>query len=150
MSLDSLLNLLWVAVSLASMAGFWLLERRRTERGRWVRVVSVLVLSLALFPSVSDTDDLFNFSLLQFPGSKHGGVGNAPNEESRDHASVHLARLLQTMEQFQISSFRTILPTLACVAILYSFRREPVSRTIARRPGRAPPAIRSLSLSIAG
>jgi len=143
MPLDLMLNLLWAAISLAALAGFCVLEVRRwrssTGRARLYRMVAVLVVSLALFPSVSDSDDLFNFSFLHIPHGKHGGVGNAPPEESREKGNLQLARLLQTLEHVQISADRLALPAFAFVFLLAVTRLELRTRAVACRSSRAPP-----------
>jgi len=148
MTLDGMLNLLWAALSLAGLAAFWLIERRagKSHRSRFQRTVAVLVTILALFPSVSDSDDLFNFSLLNYPHGKHGGVGNAPPEESREKANLQLARLLQTLEHVQVSSSRVTLPAFAIVFLLCAVPVELLTRATVCRSGRAPPA--SLLVSI--
>ena len=136
-----MLNLLWAALSVAALVGFWRFERRRQEpfKGRFRRTIAVLVTIVALFPSVSDSDDLFNFSLLH-PVGKHGGVGNAPPEESREKANLHLARLLQTLEHVQISAQRVYLPALAFVSVCCATHVKVVTRALVCRSGRAPPA----------
>ncbi|PWU05477.1 MAG: hypothetical protein C5B51_14545 [Terriglobia bacterium] len=150
MTLDSVLNLLWLAISVSALGGTWLLERHRcvsTTRGtRFQRVVAVLLLSLALFPSVSDSDDLFNFSLLQIPLGKHGGLGNGPAQESREKANLHLSRLLQTLEHFQIAAVRALIPSVWCLVVLLAWRPAVYTRPVLCRSGRAPPTNRLLYL----
>src|SRR5438552_18515572 len=66
-TLHTALNLLWLAISVCAFTWFWRSERKRPRLGRWHRLFAVCALCITLFPSVSDTDDLFNFSLMQVP-----------------------------------------------------------------------------------
>lgn len=139
--LDILLNILWLGISAGAL--FWLgrAERKRTGatlRARRQRLGAVCLMAVALFPSVSDSDDLFNFSLLQAP-LRHGGVGNVPTEDSKEKASLHLARVLETLEHFATARVQTISLTLFCLAFLTAVRAEFLSRTAACLSGRSPP-----------
>jgi hypothetical protein len=90
---------------------------------------------------VSDSDDLFNFSLMQLPGPRQGGVGStSPPEESREKAgTLHLARLLETLDHYQISSIYVLLLVLVCVAMSLSVPRTQHTRCVLCNAGRAPP-----------
>src|SRR5437879_6079055 len=78
LDLHTALNLLWLGISVFALGWFVRIEWNRTRSGRWQRLFAVCAMCITLFPSVSDTDDLFNFSLLQVPGQRHGGVGTGP------------------------------------------------------------------------
>jgi hypothetical protein len=144
-SLDAALNLLWLAISLAAILWFvrmeWIRSRHGGSRGRFHRFFAVCMLAVAIFPSVSDSDDLFNFSLLRIPTGQRGGVGNVPSpEDSREKDSVNLARLLETLEHYQVTGFYTFVLALFCVAALVSLRPVCGTRTICCNSGRAPPS----------
>src|SRR5262245_6912553 len=97
------LNLLWLAIGVCLFAWFVRAERKRLQFGRWRRVLAIGALIITLFPSVSDTDDLFHFSLLQVPGHWNSGFGTAPPEESREKGTIHLAHLLETLDHYQVA-----------------------------------------------
>src|SRR4029077_1041668 len=102
---------------------------------------AVCMLAVAIFPSVSDSDDLFNFSLLRIPTGQRGGVGNVPSpEDSREKDNANLARLLETLEHYQVSGFYTFALALFCVAAMVSLRPVCATRTICCNSGRAPPS----------
>ena len=78
-TLHTALNLLWLGISVSALSWFAGTEWRRTGSGRWRRLLAVFGMCVTLFPSVSDTDDLFNFSLMQVPGQQHPPrVGRPP------------------------------------------------------------------------
>ena len=141
-ALDTVLNLLWVGIGVSALAWAWRRERRRfhgsTLRARLTRVAAVALVSLALFPSVSDSDDLFNFSLFEAPLG-HGGVGKAPPEDSRENTTPHLERLLGAFEHYPIARTYTFALALFSISILIVFRPEYLTRTIRCLSGRAPP-----------
>ena len=144
MTLDAALNLLWLAITLAALLCFCRMERSRSRRGlssgRFHRLFAVCVMAVAIFPSVSDSDDLFNFSLLRIPTSQRGGVGNVPSpEDSREKDSVNLVRLLETLEHYQVSAFYVFAVSLFCIAALVALRPSCATRTIYCNSGRAPP-----------
>src|SRR5258707_1150599 len=99
------------------------MESRRSGHGRFHRLFSVCMMAVAIFPSVSDSDDLFNFSLLRIPTNQRGGVGNVPAPaDSREKDTVNLAKLLETLENYQVSGFYVFALALCCVAASISLR----------------------------
>jgi hypothetical protein len=98
------------------------------------------MLAVAIFPTVSDSDDIFNFSLLRVPTSHRGSVGSVPApEDSREKDTVNLARLLETLEHYQVSGFYTFAFVLLCLAAFISLRPVLATRAICCNSGRAPP-----------
>ena len=96
-------------------------------------------MAVAIFPSISDSDDLFHFSLLQVPNSQSGGFGSAPQDERQEKSNLQLARMLETLEHYQVSGFYFFLFTLACLAISIALRVSTSSRPGHCYAGRAPP-----------
>ena len=95
-------------------------------------------MAVAIFPSISDSDDLFHFSLLQVPTRQSGGFGSAPQEDRQEKANLQLARLLETLEHFQVSGF--YLFPLRCIAWRFlSLRLSSFTRSSDCNAGRAPP-----------
>ena len=60
MTVETILNLLWVLLGLLS----WALCRRQVKSWRTEHRIAVVLLVLCLFPCVSATDDLANFGVL--------------------------------------------------------------------------------------
>jgi hypothetical protein len=136
------LNLLWLAISVCALSAFWRSETRRRNPGRWQRLLAVCALCITVFPTVSDTDDLFTFSLIQVPGNPHGGVGSAPPPptDSREKSTLHLARLLETLDHYEITAVYAVIFTLFCIAFSLLQRFASESRSLLCSAGRAPPA----------
>jgi len=144
MTLDTALNLLWVAIAVATLAGLAVAERRHHCGSNWharfLRLCAVLLVSVSLFPAVSYSDDLFSLSFLQTHSGKHDGFGNAPPpEDSGDKASLYLARLLQTLEHYQLSGFCSLTLSLLWIALVFCSRCRFATRAVLCRPGRSPP-----------
>jgi len=141
--LDTALNLMWAAISVAALLWFARLEwnrgRHMSQRGRYRRLFAVCLMAVVLFPSISDSDDLFHFSLLQIPTQQSGGFGSAPQEDRQEKANLQLARLLETLEHFQVTGFHLLTFGLYCVAVSLSLRLSSVTRCTGCNAGRAPP-----------
>jgi hypothetical protein len=146
-SLDTALNLVWLFIGAVALCFLAFLEKRRychsTRRARWVRLVAVLVLTVALFPTVSSSDDLFSFSLLNSHLGKHGGAGTTPPENLKEKAGMLLLRLLETLDHYQVSSIYTLSLALSCLAFIFAPYREVATCAVPSRPGRAPPRLNS-------
>ena len=116
--LDTALNLLWAAISVAALLWFALVERNRrlraSRRGSFQRLFAVCLMAIAIFPSISDSDDLFHFSLLQVPNQQSGGFGSAPQEDRQEKDNLQLARWLETLEHFQVSGLYLFKFALYC------------------------------------
>ena len=143
--LDTALNLMWAAISVAALLWFFRLEWSRGQRvsrhGRYRRLFAVCLMAVVIFPSISDSDDLFHFSLLQIPTRQSGGFGSAPQEDRQEKASLQLARLLETLEHFEVSGFQLFAFGLYCVAISLSLCLSSFTRCIGCNAGRAPPLV---------
>jgi len=96
------------------------------------------MMAVAIFPSVSDSDDIFNFSLLRIPTNQRGGVGSVP-ADTREKDTVNLAKLLETLENYRVNGFYVFALALFCVAASISLRLVFVTRAICCNSGRAPP-----------
>lgn len=142
-TLDTALNLIWLGVGLLALALLAFLEprwfQRSTRRARSIRFTAVFIVAVALFPSVSSSDDLFSFSLLSSHLGKHGGFGNTVPEDSKEKAGMQLFRLLETLNHCQICQVYSFFLVLCCTAFILTIRRDALSRVVVCRPGRAPP-----------
>jgi hypothetical protein len=143
MTLDTALNLIWVGVGVFALITLCFLEKRwfprSAPKGRLQRLIAVLVVTVALFPSVSSSDDLFSFSLINSQLGKHGGFGNTVPEDSKEKAGMQLFRLLETLNHFQVSVIYRLSLALCCIALVLTPRRQARTRTVLCRAGRAPP-----------
>jgi hypothetical protein len=142
-TVDTALNLIWLGVGVLALGLLAFLEPRwfprSTRRARSIRFTAVFIVAVALFPSVSSSDDLFSFSLLNSHLGKHGRFGNTVPEDSKEKAGMQLFRLLETLNHVQISAVYTPSLALCCVAVIFTPRREVVTRTVLCRAGRSPP-----------
>jgi hypothetical protein len=136
-TIDAGLNLLWLGISVAALVWFAQRERTGSNRVCWHRLLAVFLATVALFPAVSDTDDLFSFSRLQIPG-RHHGAGTAP-EDSREKDSLQLARHFESLDQSQVSAFYSFALSLCFVALLLTLSLACPSRPVLASAGRAPP-----------
>jgi hypothetical protein len=144
LTLDAALNLLWLVISVAALIWFTRIEHDRSRRGlssgRLRRFFAVCMMAVAIFPCVSDSDDLFNFSLLRLPSGQRGGVGTVPPpEDSREKDNLNLARVLETLEHYQVSGFFIVALALFCLGASVLLRPVFVTRAICCSSGREPP-----------
>lgn len=143
MTLDTALNLIWMGAGVCALVLLSFLEKRwfprSSAKARLQRLVAVLVVTIALFPSVSSSDDLFSFSLINSHLGKHGGFGSTVPEDSKEKAGMQLFRLLETLNHYQVSVVYRLLLALCCVTFIPTLRREAFTRPVRCRAGRAPP-----------
>jgi hypothetical protein len=119
-----------VAISVSAVVAFGRCDRRR--------VFSVFLATVALFPIVSDSDDLFSFSRLRIPTSHHRNAGTAP-EDSTEKDTVQLARLLETLDHWQAAPASDTSVCFVAFALLLTLICAPSTRPVLARAGRAPP-----------
>jgi len=139
------LNFLWAAISVFALAALGAVEWRQRRissaylRGR--RLSSVLLLSLCLFPSVSTSDDLFSYSVLESHLGRNDQVGGSSSSgETNESGTVTLLRLLISLDHFQAETFWFFCIFLTAAASVVSVRRCSPGQRVLRVTGRAPPA----------
>jgi hypothetical protein len=137
LSLDAALNLLWLSISASALLWVASIDWRKSRQIRWRRLFAVFVATIALFPTVSDSDDLFSFSLLQIPG-QHRGAGTTP-EDSREKDTIQLSRVLESLDHYQITSTFQFVLSLGFVALLLTLSFAVFTRPTFASAGRAPP-----------
>ena len=143
-TLNNALNWVWLGV--AACALLWLAYqelRRRGNRGRWAgprRLVAVLLAAFAIFPAISNSDDLLSYSLLNAQLGRHGGYGSPIPEDPAESARTQLARLLGTLEHCQTALPCAFAMILFCVAYTLAFRPRFHAYSAACRSGRSPPS----------
>jgi hypothetical protein len=129
-TLDAGLNLLWLAISVSALVLF--------RRSDWKRRVAVFLATVALFPIVSDSDDLFSFSLLRVPTPHHRSAGTTP-EDSQEKDTIQLARLIETLDHYQPTAFFEFAPALCYVAVSAAPGSLTGTRSVLPSSGRDPP-----------
>ena len=134
-SVDILLNVTWLAFFLTGLGVLAASETRRQDsRGRLRRITAVFVLTIALFPMISASDDELSFSRFR---TQHRGVG-VPADE-RERTNDNLARLFDILDAFQIQAFWSLAVTFcffALSSLLFAAVRE---QHLVCAIGRAPP-----------
>jgi hypothetical protein len=129
-TLDVGLNLLWLAISVFALV--------RLGSRDWRRSFTVFLATLALFPIVSDSDDLFSFSQMRVPMPHHRNAGTTP-EDSREKDTIQLSRALQILEHSQPSSAYEFALALFFVVMLLALDCAAFTRPVLASSGRAPP-----------
>jgi len=144
-ALDTALNLIWLGIGVTALVLLGIAElRQRSSRPYWIlrRALAVFFVTVALFPCVSASDDLFSFAFLQTRLGKHGTTGTTttPPEDAKEKANLHLARMLQSLDHLQICGIQALAITFFCLALV-SFNRAVIPvRDLLCRAGRSPPA----------
>lgn len=143
MTFDTALNVLWCAIGVVALLALFFSERRNGpggETGRVRRVVAVLLTTVSLFPCVSATDDEFCFSLLQTSTGKHGGVGAPLPEDAKGQAGQCLARVLESLDHYQVSSAYSFAVIFWFIGLVLLATKLVAVRDLLYRAGRSPPA----------
>jgi len=136
------LNVLWCAIGFVALLSLFIFERRKgpgNQTGRVRRVVAVLLTTVSLFPCVSATDDEFCFSLLQTRSGKLGGVGAPLPEDAKDQVGQCLARLLESLDHYQVSSTYSFSVIFWFVGLVLLATKLISVRDLLYRAGRSPP-----------
>jgi hypothetical protein len=148
MSLADGLNLFWALGAVAAIGLLAFRERRRVSRlrDRCRRGFVVFLAAVALFPCISASDDLVRFGVMPAALRGQGTKVEAavPASSGSSHA-VHLARLLEALESFQIAVAIKALVAL-CFFTWVLFAAEFASERIAlSSTSRAPPSLSCFS-----
>ena len=139
---DTALNVLWCAIGVVALLALLVFERRKgpgNGTGRLRRIAAVLLTTVSLFPCVSATDDEFCFSLLQTSSGKHGGVGAPLPEDAKDQVGQCLARILESLDHYQVSSTYTFAVIFWFIGLVLLSTKLTSARDLLHRAGRSPP-----------
>ncbi len=144
--LDTALNLLWAAISVAALLWFVLLEWNRGQSVSRRARLSAAVCSLPDGRGHLPQHQRQRRSLPFFPAAgphagRSGGFGSAPQEDRQEKDSLQLARMLETLEHYQASGFYLFTFALYCIAIPSLYTCSSFTRSIGCDAGRAPPGI---------
>lgn len=139
--LETALNLIWLTLSVLLVAGIVCRDIRRKDESLASRLrhcLAILVVGLALFPSVSVSDDEISFWFLQHPASR-GSMG-IPVEESKEKATQQLARFLDIIENYSVTALWSFALILLFLTFVTTKALLTTERTRLCRAGRSPPA----------
>jgi hypothetical protein len=147
MTVAGALNLFWVLSVLVALGVFVSIERRRRAqfRARCRRGFAVFLAAVALFPCISASDDLVRFGLM-VPAGQSAQVepGAASADNPAEAHSLHLARLLQILDSFQLSAAGWLLVTLFFCALFICLARVNPECWAVAASIRGPPRFTSL------
>jgi hypothetical protein len=143
LALPTALNLLWAAMMLSAATALvvwdWRRDGGRSHALRARRLCAVLLLSLCLFPSVSSSDDLFSFSLIDSQMGRSGEIGSSPAEDSGNADSATFIHVLNVLEHFQSEAVWIFVLTLFAVGTIACTRFVLICRPAIAGSSRAPP-----------
>ncbi len=140
--LGGALNFVWLAIC-AFVLG-WVISREvagpHTASGQLARkLAAVLMFAVALFPAISDSDDIVCFALLTSHIGHDRSFGTAPAEDSQETGSVRLARAIQSLEDYSIGNSEMPAPVFLKTCILNDVTLVPTFHAVSASGGRAPP-----------
>lgn len=136
MSFVSALNLLWALVAVLALLALGHQERRKpnsARRTRLERLLAVLLAAVSLFPAVSASDDIVRFQYLC------SSCGNTSPHQSHEKNALHLARLLEALENFRVVSFYSLIFLLCFFTLVICIIRGTRERSLPSASCRAPP-----------
>ena len=130
-----ILNAVWGLIAFAAVLLFALAERRKwcvkRAGGRVQRISAVLIAVCFLFPCVSASDDILGLSTL---GSRHSDSSPAGKN------SVHLERVLQELENLQLSAAFVFVVALSCLGSVIVLGLQSIARQLPCLAGRGLPS----------
>jgi hypothetical protein len=143
--LVTVLNLIWLLLALAAVGAVLLSERRRasTPGARSQRLVSILLVTVSLFPCVSASDDLINFAYVSAGFETRSGFGHSVPDDSNTSTVIYLA--LQNLEHLQITAFYTWFVALCFFGFVFCLAPQSLFRQLPSFVSRGPPQIPSVS-----
>jgi hypothetical protein len=146
MTFDTALNLVWAFAGVAALGALAARDICRQVHlwDRCRRALVVFVACVALFPCVSASDDMVQFERLQANSRTDGQVVDGLPAKRGVKPDLYLARLLESLENFQISTTCQLCAGLCLLALVGTFSDHGVERPLPSRPGRSPPAFVSL------
>ena len=127
------------------MGAVLLSERRRAsmQEARSQRLVSVLLVTVSLFPCVSASDDLINFAYVSAGFETKSGFGNSVPEDSNTSTVIYLA--LQNLEHLQVTAFYALFVALCFFGFVFCLAPQGVFLQLPSFVSRGPPQAPSAS-----
>jgi len=140
------LNIAWLAVSLAAFTWFLLSTSRRSQHcSRRVVMCRALALGLAvvsLFPCVSASDDALRLAQLnsQFTGDVPDQISK-PDAHPGTELLATLVGLLEVLESAQVAAILAFCISLCLFTLALALSPASLDRFLPACPGRAPPRL---------
>lgn len=106
-------------------------------------MISILLVTVSLFPCVSASDDLINFAYVSAGFETRSGFGHSVPEDSNTSTVIYLA--LQNLEHLQITAFYTLFVTLCFFGFVFCLAPQSVFRQLPSFVSRGPPQVSSVS-----
>jgi hypothetical protein len=133
------LNLIWLLVALVALATVLLSERRRisTPAARSQRLLSVLLVTVSLFPCVSASDDVVNLSYVSAGLETRSGFGHSVPDNSSTNTEIYLA--LQNLEHLQVTAFYTLFVAFCFFGFVFSLAPRSILQRLPAFVSRGPP-----------
>jgi hypothetical protein len=146
---SSLLNLVWVAISLAAFTWFLASTGRRqrcSRRGLMIRAIALALALVSLFPCISASDDSVRLELLnaQLAADSTGQSHWSAPHTSREMLAT-LVSLLEVLESAQVAAILAFAISLCLFALALAIHPESLDRFSPACPGRAPPRVSFLA-----
>jgi len=138
--LVALLNLIWLFVALAALGTVLLSEQRRPSSGAAARrrLVSVLLVTVSLFPCVSASDDLINFAYVSAGLETRSGFGHTVPRDSDAPTVIYL--VLQSLEHLQITACFTLSIAVCFFGFVFCMDPTGIFRQLPSSVSRGPPS----------
>ena len=138
MQFDTALNLVWLVFCVFALAGTLRARRSRGSQAvrtpAWLHVCGVALISTALFPYISATDDVLRIQHMDQCQSDHHD-----NNTSKNGPNDTLIRLYETMDTPVVCTVKQISFVLVFVSMVLVVCRNAVNRAAPLASGRAPP-----------
>jgi len=139
--LVTVLNLIWLAVTVLAVAALLVSERRRSSSSsaKAQRLKAVLLVMVSLFPCVSASDDLINFAYVSAGLETRSGFGHSVPDNSDNGSVIYLA--LQNLEHLQVTAFYTLFVAFCFFGFVFYEAPRSFYRQLPSFVSRAPPAL---------
>jgi hypothetical protein len=137
---DTTLNLVWALLGLLALSSTIRSEvfrRTRLHGPRWLHVVGVALIVVALFPYISATDDILRIEHLNAELEHAHGNGSSSGQKQNDD----LMRLYETMDSPLVASICQLIFTFCFFAFVVTVVLSTLSRSAPHGAGRSPPVL---------
>ena len=133
------LNLVWLLLAAGALCASLLAEWVRVSslRARLQRAMSVLLVTVSLFPCVSASDDVISFAYVSAGLETRSGFGHSTPDDANTNSVIYLA--LQNLEHLQITAIYTLLVAICFFGFVFYFAPKTIFRQSPSFVSRGPP-----------
>lgn len=131
MHFDTALNLAWLLLGALSLVITLALSRRASFNSKWLHVIGVAAIVVALFPYISATDDVLRI--------EHFNAQQTHENGGKRTASDDLLRLYETLDSPLLCGSCLIALILIFLSLLAAPVPYLIRRSIPLKAGRSPP-----------